>query len=408
MNTFSSQILNRIIIYSSLFWLVIVGISCFWNYSKMKTQQKEISLQTARSFFEQILVTREWSAKHGGVYVPITETTQPNPYLKDPLRDLPINKNLKLTKINPSYMTRQLSEISSLDKNIQFHITSLDPIRPENIATQREREALLSFEKGFKDTGQILASGKEKTFFYMAPLITRKSCLNCHTNKLGTIRGGISITLPQIPVLSFTPLFLGHFLISLIGFIGIFIFWTKLNSAYGIMKKQAVIDSLTNIPNRRSFSEKILEEFNRSRRNMEPLTVLMCDIDNFKEYNDTYGHKEGDECLIKVAQTINSSIRRPSDFCARYGGEEFIVILPETDIDGALPVAKNILSNIRKSYIEHSTESPLRRVTISIGAATTTATTDTSYEDLVKNADTALYWAKKRGKNRVEQMKTEL
>ncbi len=408
MNTFSSQRLNRIIICSGLFWLIIVGMSCFWNYSKMRTQQKEIALQTTRSFFEQILITREWSAKHGGVYVPVTETTQPNPYLQDPLRDLFINENLQLTKINPSYLTRQLSEISLLNKNIKFHITSLDPIRPENIATQREREALISFEKGLKDTGQIITNGQEKTFFYMAPLITKQSCLNCHTNQLGSIRGGISITLSQIPVLSFAPLFLGHLFIALIGFLGIFIFWTKLNSAYEIMKKQAIIDSLTNIPNRRSFSEKILEEFNRSRRNMEPLTVLMCDIDNFKGYNDTYGHKEGDECLIKVAQTINSSIRRPSDYCARYGGEEFVVILPETDINGALPVAKNILSNIRESYTEQSQGSPLRRVTLSIGAATTTATAETSYEDLVKNADTALYWAKKRGKNRIEQMKTEL
>ncbi len=187
------------------------------------------------------------------------------------------------------------------------------------------------------------------------------------------------------------------------------IVWVNLVGAsyywnYSQMKKQAVIDSLTGIPNRRHFNEKIKKEFSRSQRHMESITLLMCDIDNFKLYNDTYGHKAGDDCLLQVARTLNTSIRRPNDFCARYGGEEFVVILPETNTKGALPVAKSILKNTIALGIDHSENFPLHLVTMSIGAATTLATPETTHEDLIKAADKALYRAKRGGKNCVEQV----
>ncbi len=403
MNSYSSQTLNRIILLCILVWMCLVGSSCYWNYSKMKNHQLETVLHTARGFFDQILISRKWISDHGGVYVPVTDNTQPNPHLQDPLRDLPIDKDFHLTKINPAYMVRQISEISSQKANVQFRITSRHPIRPENSPTQRERDALISFEHGLKDTWQVLTSADGLHFFYMAPLITEQSCLKCHTGQPGEIRGGISVTLPQAPGLSLAPLFLGHIFIGIGGFLGIILFWSRLNAAYEIVRQQAVIDSLTGIPNRRHFNERILEEFSRSQRHMEPITLLMCDIDNFKLYNDTYGHKAGDDCLIKVGRSIRNSIRRPSDFCARYGGEEFIVILPETGADGALPVANKILSDIMELGIDHRDSIPLHLVTLSIGTATTIATPDSTYEDLIKEADTALYQAKKDGKNRVEQ-----
>lgn len=128
----------------------------------------------------------------------------------------------------------------------------------------------------------------------------------------------------------------------------------------------------------------------------------MCDIDNFKGYNDNYGHTAGDKCLLLVAQTIKNSIRRPSDFCARYGGEEFVLILPETDMSGALKVAEKVLKNIRELKIVHESSSPLKVITMSIGTATASEKSLDSHEELVKQADTALYLAKKNGKNRVE------
>ncbi len=388
---------------SIFIWLIIVAGSFGWNIYQSKQQYFNLALQSARSFFQQILITREWSALHGGVFVPVTEKTPPNPYLKVVLRDIKISDDLLLTKLNPSYITRQLSEIASTKNGIQFHITSLDPIRPQNAATSWEKNVLLSFEKGTTEVGEFIHAENSSTFSYMAPLITEKSCLQCHSNyQEGDIRGGISVSLPINSHHNTLPIYLGHLFFSISGIVGILLFWFILHRAYVKIHRQAVVDSLTGIANRRSFSERILEEFNRSRRKKEPLSVLMCDIDNFKGYNDNYGHTAGDKCLSQVAQTIKSSMRRPSDFCARYGGEEFVLILPETDISGARKVAEKVLDNIRKLQIAHEDSSPLSIITMSIGTSTAYQKSINSHEELVKQADTALYLAKKKGKNRVE------
>jgi diguanylate cyclase (GGDEF)-like protein len=384
-------------------WLIITAASLFWNTKQSKQQFNDLALHSARSFFQQIVITREWSASHGGVFVPVTEDTQPNPYLDDPQRDIKISDDLQLTKLNPSYITRQIAEIAATRKGIQFHITSLEPVRPQNKATAWETEALHSFEKGIIEKGQFFYNEKNISFAYMAPLIAEKPCLKCHPkNREGDIRGGISVTLPISPRHNPSPLFVGHFLLSLAGIIGILFFWTILTRAYDRIHRQAVVDSLTGVANRRSFSTKILEEFNRSRRQKQPISILMCDIDNFKEFNDNYGHTAGDKCLTLVAQTIEKSKRRPSDFLARYGGEEFIMILPETNFSGALKVANRVIEDIKLLEITHKTSTPHKILTLSIGAATTFAERMGSHEELVRQADTALYLAKKKGKNRVE------
>ena len=136
------------------------------------------------------------------------------------------------------------------------------------------------------------------------------------------------------------------------GLFGIIISVKRLNDAYDKIRNQAVTDALTGIPNRRYFSDTIVKEFARSQRELQPLSLVMCDIDNFKIYNDTYGHSQGDSCLRKVAQAIDGSLGRASDICARYGGEEFVVILPNTTCDGAIKIAEKIRSNIEKTEIE--------------------------------------------------------
>ena len=114
-----------------LIWVLLISASFFWNYLKAKNAQKDLAFQNARSFFNQIVFTRDWNAEHGGVYVPITENTLPNPYLDDPLKNLEVkDHDFKLTLINPAFMTRQISEIAATREGIQFHITSLLPIRP--------------------------------------------------------------------------------------------------------------------------------------------------------------------------------------------------------------------------------------------------------------------------------------
>ncbi len=205
--------INRIIFIVFFTWTTLVSSAFLWSYHNLSNQHQQLALQTSRAFFHQIVLDRRWNANHGGVYVPITEQTKPNPYLIDPLRDIETKQGLKLTKINPAFMTRQISEIAQQDNGSQFHITSLKPIRPENKPSEWEAAWLKSFAKGAKEQGEFYLEKDVQKFRYMAPLITEKSCLKCHAHqgyKQGEIRGGISVTLPLFHKLDYLPIILGY------------------------------------------------------------------------------------------------------------------------------------------------------------------------------------------------------
>ena len=170
-----------------------------WYRSSEAEQTAALARHEARAFFQQILLTRSWNAAHGGVYVFVTPATRPNPYLADPDRDLRTEDGRTLTKINPAYMTRQLSELAGRHQ-VQFHITSLQPLRPANACDPWEKEALLAFQAGRGERTEFIAvSGSEPVFRYMAPLRVERSCLACHAAqgyREGDLRGGISVSIP--------------------------------------------------------------------------------------------------------------------------------------------------------------------------------------------------------------------
>ncbi|OWV88222.1 diguanylate cyclase [Rhizobium sp. N122] len=166
------------------------------------------------------------------------------------------------------------------------------------------------------------------------------------------------------------------------------------------MKGLADTDALTGIANRRVFDEAISEEFARARRAESSLGLLLIDVDHFKAYNDTYGHLEGDNCLRVIGEVLRSITKRPSDLAARFGGEEFAILLPGTDRDGALRLARMLRSALHRRAIPHS-ESSKAIVTVSIGVANISDRFATPAE-LVSAADQALYAAKKHGRDRVE------
>ncbi|MCD6475321.1 MAG: diguanylate cyclase [Anaerolineaceae bacterium] len=398
--------IKNIVIIIILTWAMLVSISFWWNYTNAIKEQERIALQSSRSFFDHIVITRLWNARHGGLYAPVTEKTQPNPYLDVQMREIEVNDTLILTKVNPAFMTRQISEVALEQEGVQFHITSLKPLRPQNKPTDREKEFLKEFENGIKENGLFVKEGVKTSFFYMAPLETKKACLKCHAKqgyKVGDVRGAISVTLPFVMEIPIFPLLFGHITIGLFGLFSIVIAGKKLNTSYEIIKEQAVMDALTGVPNRRSFSESILKEYRLSLRHKQPLSIVMCDVDNFKKFNDTYGHQDGDLCLKRVAQTLQTSLARPGDFCARYGGEEFVIILPRTSLAGAMHVAERIRSSIEKMEIPHELSLPAQVVTLSLGVTTFEKTTSRfSHEKLIKQADLALYKAKEQGRNQVQ------
>ena len=172
-----------------------------------------------------------------------------------------------------------------------------------------------------------------------------------------------------------------------------------------MLRKMASIDGLTEIPNRQKFEEVFDREWRRAVRKKTPLSVLLMDIDFFKQYNDAYGHGRGDKCLKAVAQALAGTIRRPGDFVARYGGEEFIAVLPETDIPGAMTIAETMRSNVELLKILHAQSVPLDFVTISIGVSSVFPSggfSDAALVSVVAAADEMLYKAKAAGRNQVQ------
>lgn len=160
------------------------------------------------------------------------------------------------------------------------------------------------------------------------------------------------------------------------------------------------VDGLTGIPNRRCFDQFLSQLWSLATRNGEPIALIMCDIDFFKAYNDTYGHLQGDECLKKVAFALKDSLKRQVDFVARYGGEEFVVVLSNTDVEGASNVAETLRTNVENLAIPHRLSPITPKVTISLGVAIGYANSAVLPQTLIEAADNALYQAKQDGRNR--------
>ncbi len=170
-----------------------------------------------------------------------------------------------------------------------------------------------------------------------------------------------------------------------------------------VLRSQTFSDGLTGIANRRHFDVAIEKEQRRAKRGGLPLSLLMIDIDNFKAYNDHYGHQKGDQCLIQVAAALAGMLKRPCDLMARYGGEEFAMILPETDVEQATVMAEAIRARTLELAIPHERNlGELRQVTVSIGITSQAADLAVEIDGLINAADRALYRAKRNGRNRVE------
>lgn len=174
----------------------------------------------------------------------------------------------------------------------------------------------------------------------------------------------------------------------------------RLDLANQELKRLSSSDGLTGIANRRYFDEFLSREWRRARRVNGTLSVIMCDVNHFKLFNDHYGHQSGDDCLRGVALALASASERPSDMVARYGGEEFVIVLPDTPIGGAQVIAEKIRHAVHQANIPHAA-SPFARVTLSIGLAATQPDNEDSPQALVARADRALYRAKREGRDRV-------
>ena len=175
----------------------------------------------------------------------------------------------------------------------------------------------------------------------------------------------------------------------------------RLNNIRCSLDEASKIDFLTNLYNRRFFYELLTKEWKTAKENNTDISILMLDIDKFKNYNDTYGHLEGDNCLQKISKSLKNAINRRRDIVARYGGEEFVILLPETNLKEAIDIAQKVRVAIEDLQIPHAGLDNYKIVTISVGVATMIPDTNTLPETLMNKADEALYRAKEQGRNRV-------
>ncbi|MDT4288283.1 diguanylate cyclase [Methylomonas sp. MO1] len=397
----------------AVLWILLISLNLYQQVTDTKQYAQKIATRQAEMFFDHIVLIRKWNASHGGVYVPITETTQPNPYLDVPYRDVETTDGKRLTLINPAYMTRQLAEMSD-DSGIAFHITGFNPIRPENRPDQWESEALLAFQQGQKSVSSIGTINGQSFYRYMAPLHVDQSCLVCHQRqgyREGDIRGGISVSIPSASIDAFVNerlehLTITHAIVSFVGLIVLLLSYLaqarlsqRLDKAKSRMQL-AYLDSLTLLPNRRYYDAFVKREWKRALRHKYPISMIMIDIDFFKLYNDNLGHIEGDHCLRQVARTLKRFFRRPGDLIARYGGEEFCVVAA-CDAEQIMVLAEILRKAVENMRLPHPASKVSEFVTISLGVASIVPGDDLSFESLLHAADQALYDAKATGRNRV-------
>ncbi len=393
--------------------ICLVVLSVFWGFYYRSTEliEKQL-LHQGQSFFQEIVLTRQWVAQHDGVYVRLEPGIEPNPYLlkvpglKVVIRD---ESGQAYTLKNPALVTREISELAAQRGLFRFRITSLDPLNPANAPDPFETEALRKFAAGAKESSAYESSGDEVYFRYMAPLVTEKSCLVCHAQqgyKEGDVRGGISVTssatetADKIQESRFFLMLAAALIVLLILTIIYLVarsFIKELKTAETKLVEMATQDFLTGLLNRRETFRRLDEELQRSRRLAVPFSVLLLDLDHFKQVNDIHGHSAGDLVLQTVASVLRRGVR-PYDLCCRHGGEEFLVVLPETALTGAAGIAERLRSEIEQQVISLPDGQTLQ-VTASIGAAALAG--DETIDQLIIRADEAMYQAKQSGRNRV-------
>jgi len=390
----------------------LILLSVFWGFSYRSNALIKVQLlKQGQAFFEEVVITREWAAKHGGVYVKIDPETVVNPYLltipglKVVIKD---EDGVAYTLKNPALMTRELSEIAAKHGIFKFRITSLDPFNPGNRPDLFEQSALTSFNAGKKEYFSFEQQNEEVFFRYMAPLVTTQPCLNCHAQqgyKEGDIRGGISVSIPATTILKQINVNRVAIILIALGIVGLLyaimryvarIFIGDLNQAEQQLQEMASHDHLTHLLNRRAGYQRIAGEMARAVRTQKPLAFILIDIDYFKRLNDTHGHTAGDMVLHQLACTLLEALR-DYDVACRYGGEEFLVVAPETSVEQGFKLAERLRTTIAATHFNIETQ----HISVTVSVGVSQMEEHDSIEDGISRADKALYQAKNSGRNRV-------
>lgn len=435
----NDQIIILVLIAGWTLLACLLGADAVWSIDQRFTEHNEAEIN---AFLERDFALRAWILDNGGIYVRKSEKVQANPLLAHVPESVVLTPSGKrLVLLNGAYAMRLLAE--EYNKNnpegITVRATSLRPKRPESTPDQWERQALTDFQ----DSGLREVTGREQVGGHtylrsMVPLYARDYCLKCHNDKgyyVGDLIGGLSIKQPldkklERQALEVRQTVFQFGVIWLVGVVALLVSRRELQKrsrardvaemgmkkAFDEMEQRvlertaelsetaqklqamALTDGLTGLHNRRYFLELLQAECQRSARHGNALSLLMMDLDHFKQINDAHGHPVGDKALKAFAHCLGEAVRT-EDRAGRLGGEEFGVILPETTLNQALVLAERIRVAVAALRLPGSANQA--RLTVSIGAAQLQRRTE-SVESLLKRADEMLYLAKNKGRNRTE------
>jgi diguanylate cyclase (GGDEF)-like protein len=365
---------------------------------------RDIALSQARALYNQVVDVREWNASHGGVYVPVTEATPPNPWLEVPGRDVTTESGLRLTLMNPAYMTRQFAEITRRRRGIVLHLTSATPLRPGNAPAPWERAALDSFARGATEHAEFAvdADGRE-IHRYMAPLPVEESCLRCHAKQgytVGQVRGGISVVTPagllgrsrasfrrSVLLASLVLWGLGAGLIAAVAAA-----YHQKTLLVARLRELALVDELTGLHNRRAFLVLAGKQLQIARRTGRTDVLLFIDLDGMKRINDEQGHEAGDAALRRTAEVLRAAFRT-SDIIARFGGDEFVVLCPDT----TPPAVPTLVAGLQRQVGDANAGAAVPwRLALSVGIATIDPQQSATLDEVIRSADAAMYREKRQ------------
>jgi diguanylate cyclase (GGDEF)-like protein len=385
-------------------WTLFVGFM-YQRESALDEQRiLGIALSQARALFSQVVDVRDWNSRHGGVYVPVTAATPPNPWLDVPNRDETTLSGRRLTLVNPAYMTRQLAELTQERHGITLHLTSLLPLRPENKPAPWEAAALLAFERGQAEQVAFArdADGRE-IFRYMAPLPVEESCLPCHLKqgyRVGQVRGGISIAYPAETLTASRRAFrhsalLASAVLWLLGsglIVAMAAAYRQKSLMVARLGELALEDELTGLHNRRGFLMLAEKQLQIAQRTGHPDLVLFADLDGMKRINDELGHEAGDAALRRAAAVLRAAFRS-SDIIARLGGDEFIVLCPNTASESAAALLAGLQRLVGEANAGPTAPWSLA---LSAGTAAFDPQHPVSLDELIRAADAAMYAVKQK------------